>query len=219
MMIAGTDEYSWADFATECGEDTLEKIKEKLEEFKKKHGEECSEVFFNNARVMLKEAIKVHGEEKYDNDLIKMIVQEASQKHMVDVFDSTLAEDYHLELTFTVGKLRELINTLRHIPQGGLTHGMAKAVAERDRQIGEEGWTPEHDSDYADNILARAGACYAQAANYIREVREGRAVPASWPWDKSWWKPTPDDRDRELEKAAALIIAELDRRHSGREDG
>lgn len=32
-----------------------------------------------------------------------------------------------------------------------------------------------------------------------------------WPWDKSWWKPTPDDRIRELIKAGALIAAEIDR--------
>jgi hypothetical protein len=32
-----------------------------------------------------------------------------------------------------------------------------------------------------------------------------------WPWSKHWWKPTPNDRVRELVKAGALIAAEIDR--------
>jgi hypothetical protein len=42
----------------------------------------------------------------------------------------------------------------------------------------------------------------------------------AWPWDKGWWKPTPDNRIRELEKAGALIAAEIDRlqRMEGKEE-
>jgi len=36
-------------------------------------------------------------------------------------------------------------------------------------------------------------------------------VPPIWPWEKSWWKPTPNDRVKELVKAGALIAAEIDR--------
>ena len=32
-----------------------------------------------------------------------------------------------------------------------------------------------------------------------------------WPWKEAWWKPTPEDRIRELVKAGALIVAEIDR--------
>lgn len=39
----------------------------------------------------------------------------------------------------------------------------------------------------------------------------GRGAPAGWPWHPKWWKPTPDDRIRELAKAGALIAAEIDR--------
>lgn len=31
------------------------------------------------------------------------------------------------------------------------------------------------------------------------------------PWDNEWWKPSPDDRKRELVKAGALIAAAIDR--------
>lgn len=30
-----------------------------------------------------------------------------------------------------------------------------------------------------------------------------------WPWDESWWKPT--NRRRDLVKAGALILAEIER--------
>ncbi len=41
---------------------------------------------------------------------------------------------------------------------------------------------------------------------------EGRVGPMRWwPWGKSWWKPS-DDPIRDLEKAGALIAAEIDRR-------
>lgn len=35
-------------------------------------------------------------------------------------------------------------------------------------------------------------------------------LPTWWPWDESWWRPS-DDPIRNLEKAGALIAAEIDR--------
>jgi hypothetical protein len=32
-----------------------------------------------------------------------------------------------------------------------------------------------------------------------------------WPWDRAWWKPSPNNRIRDMEKAGALIAAEIDR--------
>jgi hypothetical protein len=32
-----------------------------------------------------------------------------------------------------------------------------------------------------------------------------------WPWNFKWWKPHPDNRIRDFEKAGALIAAEIDR--------
>ena len=81
--------------------------------------------------------------------------------------------------------------------------------AERERQIKEEGWSMEHD-DIANNDeqLAQAAALYA-LPECFREYEY--SVNNLWPWDKKWWKPTPDDRIRELAKAGALIAAEIDR--------
>jgi hypothetical protein len=40
-------------------------------------------------------------------------------------------------------------------------------------------------------------------------------VPREWPWDSKWWKP--GERIRELEKAGALIAAEIARLEVERE--
>lgn len=79
--------------------------------------------------------------------------------------------------------------------------GAARDVLEeRRRQVSAEGWTPEHDDQHKTGELAKAATCYASvyplAASY-------------WPWDLKWWKPS--DRRRNLVKAAALILAEIER--------
>jgi hypothetical protein len=71
---------------------------------------------------------------------------------------------------------------------------------ERQRQIEAEGWTPEHDDQHSSGELADAAACYAR----------GKQMSAVWPWDEKWWKPGPDRR-RQLVKAGALIVAEIER--------
>lgn len=81
--------------------------------------------------------------------------------------------------------------------------GVQAITAERRRQIEIEGWTPEHDAKYVDDELARAAACYAL----------GKRPPGMWPWEDKWWKP--EDATRNLEKAGALIAAEIDRLTAG----
>lgn len=76
-------------------------------------------------------------------------------------------------------------------------------AAERKRQIEQEGWSEEHDDAHKWGELAWAATCYAMPP------LDGRGL--NWPWDRKWWKPTPDDRIRELAKAGALIAAEIDR--------
>jgi hypothetical protein len=62
-----------------------------------------------------------------------------------------------------------------------------------------------------------AAAVYAMASTYrvYRMAIRGMSVEVDllrllWPWDPKWWKPTPEDRIRELEKAGALIAAAID---------
>lgn len=83
---------------------------------------------------------------------------------------------------------------------------------ERRRQIQDEGYEIEHDDQHAHGELAEAAACYATPT----DLRQPSLAfhwngPAAWPWESSAWKPSPDDRVRELVKAGALIVAEIER--------
>lgn len=91
--------------------------------------------------------------------------------------------------------------------------GIELIAEERKRQIEVEGWKPEHD-DVVNNCnqLADAAACYAMSEDARAiETFDDRVLNCVWPWQKEWWKPTPDNRIRELQKAGALIAAEIDR--------
>lgn len=100
-------------------------------------------------------------------------------------------------------------------------NGAERIVAERLRQIAEEGWTPEHDAHaHRPEELELAAACYAmppeqrgtQSACYEFEMGTHMVeVPALWPFEGCWWKPGPT-RERELEKAGALCAAAIDLR-------
>jgi hypothetical protein len=92
-------------------------------------------------------------------------------------------------------------------PLAELTAAARDVLAERRRQVQVEGWTPEHDDCYRDRDLAAAAACYATHA----ASRNGSVVhpPIIWPWNTNHWKPTTPRRD--LVKAAALILAEIER--------
>lgn len=88
--------------------------------------------------------------------------------------------------------------------------GAERIAAERKRQIDEDGenFSAAHDANWTADELALAAACYALPAR-VRD--DTRPEPEHWPWDWCWWKPTPGDRIRELERAGALIAAEIDR--------
>lgn len=102
---------------------------------------------------------------------------------------------------------------------------MGKALddiaAERKRQIEAEGWTYQHDDEHASGELARAASAYALAGSYdewgrnlfigefhaLAQTMVRRIFPSTWDW--KWWKPT--NRRRDLVKAAALLVAEIER--------
>lgn len=77
---------------------------------------------------------------------------------------------------------------------------------ERLRQKTEEGWTEEHDDRHELGEMAAAAGCYALSA---AGNPESKIVPDEWPWAGGWWKPTTARRN--LVKAGALIVAELER--------
>ncbi|KIX47713.1 hypothetical protein SY87_09800 [Burkholderia pseudomallei] len=87
-----------------------------------------------------------------------------------------------------------------------MTDAARDMLAERRRQVEAEGWTPEHDDQYQHGAIALAAACYAANAG---GVAWADPLPSFWPWMHNWWKPTTPRRD--LVKAGALILAELER--------
>lgn len=88
-----------------------------------------------------------------------------------------------------------------------LSRSARDVLAERQRQITSEGWTTEHDDVHDGAEMAHAAACYTICA----AQKDGHKAPPppAWPWDFSWWKPT--DPRRDLVKAGALILAEIER--------
>lgn len=106
--------------------------------------------------------------------------------------------------------------------------GVCRIAVERQRQIRVEGWTPEHDDLHRDSSIAWAAVCYAAPSLVYRKAEGANMVTFSdpWPWEKTWDKrklhgnvALPNDplhlnrseRIRQLEKAGALIAAEIDR--------
>lgn len=92
--------------------------------------------------------------------------------------------------------------------------GIELIAEERQRQIEKEGWTEEHDSEHPQDTMALAAVCYAIPSTlreYVYNPSTKEHIPEFWPWSRDWWKPTPNDRVRELVKAGALIAAEIDR--------
>ena len=103
----------------------------------------------------------------------------------------------------------------------GSATAMMDVIDERLRQQSVEGWSLEHDDAHSSGEMAAAAATYAysttlsdrhrQYVSGIYSIDNSVTLRELWPasWDKIWWKPT--DRRRDLVKAAALLIAEIER--------
>lgn len=111
--------------------------------------------------------------------------------------------------------------------------GTERITAERQRQIEKEGFHAGHDDcEHGPDDLALAAVCYAlppeergkKTVPHHYEITGGgrymddsaaypvgeTVVPILWPFDGCYWKPST--RERDFEKAGALIAAELDLR-------
>lgn len=109
------------------------------------------------------------------------------------------------------GKLIALANTCTLLLSAPASRDV---LAERRRQVEAEGWTLEHDDAHSSGEMARAAAAYTFGVSELGgAVRCGKhSLPwrtKIWPWDRKWWKPS--SRRHNLVKAAALLIAEIER--------
>ncbi len=80
-------------------------------------------------------------------------------------------------------------------------------LAERQRQIDVEGWTPKHDDEHYDGALSAAAACYLMHKNSRNPFKKDWFP--FWPWGDTYWKPKSEREN--LVRAGALIIAEIER--------
>ena len=90
--------------------------------------------------------------------------------------------------------------------------GVIKEIKdERKRQEKIEEFDYYHDEQWEHFELAAAASCYAGHASISSEARKENVgnTPDNWPWGPQWWKPS--NRRRDLVKAAALIVAEIER--------
>lgn len=120
-------------------------------------------------------------------------------------FDPPLSTNVSIALIFTVisivrGYLMRRLFEALHIRRP-LSPFMQACIAERYRQIEQEGWSPDHDDGHYTGELAMAGSFYARHAGM-----PAGEPPHGWPWSAHWWKPAGFRRD--IVKACALIIAE-----------
>ena len=104
-----------------------------------------------------------------------------------------------------------------------MSQAMTDVFNERFRQLDEEGFSHQHDDDNVNGELAKAAASYACSAAvssdaldaiagvHIDHATSHLSAPPTWPqqWDKAWWKPKT--RRRDLVRAGALILAEIER--------
>lgn len=136
---------------------------------------------------------------------------EAALQAFIDRFDPGGAgcTDAH-DACFAIDRM---VDRIRAFPS---SRAWADVAEERGRQVAGEGFDAAHDDKHTDGELAKAAACYAVGNTgmaYKRGVPSAARLEARigqlWPWALEWWKPK--DRRRDLVRAGALILAEIER--------
>lgn len=144
--------------------------------------------------------------------LEKALAGEKQWREVVDAFCADDA-DWH-KLTNSNNELIALLSQalckqddrIAELESRTVTAAASDVLAERQRQVTAEGWTAGHDDEYEHGELADAAGCYALSSELFDCAGE---PPRPWPWPDEWWKPT--NRRRDLVKAGALILAEIER--------
>jgi hypothetical protein len=114
--------------------------------------------------------------------------------------------------------------------QKARAHGTDLIAAERKRQIEDKGYTPEHDHQHTNGEMSLVAALLASPELLYRQMPGEGSPKFTDPWPESWdrrWDKRPyldkngrpnhdvhigtQERIQQLEKAGALIAAEIDR--------
>jgi Lar family restriction alleviation protein len=144
----------------------------------------------------------------------------AMERHMFAPHELPLSAELHAKYLDNARGVIAAISALSAtpVPEGWRTIA-DEIAAERKRQIEQEGWTAEHDDEHVRGEMALAAACYAagtavdQAERAVMDTFGDSGTPfrikKMWPWSPEWWKPK--NRRRDLVRAGALIVAEIER--------
>lgn len=90
------------------------------------------------------------------------------------------------------------------------TPALRDVAAERLRQVSVEGYKPERDDCYTSGEMAQAAGAYAIYSTFERDGSSLSMAAANlFPWDMVHWKAV--DHRRNLVKAGAMILAEIER--------
>ncbi|MCR2775520.1 ead/Ea22-like family protein [Enterobacter kobei] len=125
---------------------------------------------------------------------------------LMSLKDTNMLAQLALHSQALLDELEAAEKRIAELEGGAFNPAILDVVAERQRQKTIEGWTPEHDDEHCNGELAMAAVCYI---NETGTVNRNGGKPWGWPWDASWWKPNA--RRRNLVKAGALILAEIER--------
>ncbi|MDD8319140.1 hypothetical protein LAW57_03570 [Escherichia coli] len=134
-------------------------------------------------------------------DVVLTAYQEACHEGIVNWEAAVSLSEENVELK---RKLYAAENQIAELEARTFNPAILDVIAERQRQKAVEGWTSEHDDKYGKSQLLWASSCYV-----LNAIHPFNRIPFGWPWTPEWWKPTNPRRD--MVKAGALILAEIER--------
>ncbi|WP_240921577.1 hypothetical protein [Acinetobacter sp. SA01] len=125
------------------------------------------------------------------------------------------AQERQDNLNREIDELKDQLAKAQAVPE---CSAIKDVIGERQRQISHEFYSTEHDDEYKSNELLRAAVCYAEnvlSRGWVHRsspnsgIYQSEEAPDFWPWDLDFWKPKSPRKD--LVRAAALLIAEIER--------
>ena len=138
-------------------------------------------------------------------DFIAARREEVIQSEAVGGDTGTLPDEARQLVEDAIDLELRLEAVVDHVLAQSATPAARDVLAERRRQVEVKGRSAERDDHYAGSELAVAAGCYAIWGETLPRSRP----PTLWPFHRDWWKPTT--RRRNLVKAAALLLAEIER--------
>ncbi|WP_312966710.1 hypothetical protein [Acinetobacter gerneri] len=155
---------------------------------------------------------------------IQNFINEFKHTFVYDLLSQTLTDDQLFAYTEDNGQVIWFKEQMRQIWKFAKSQAVPEVAAinevisERKRQITQEYYSTDHDDEYQQNELLRAAVSYAENvvsrgwvynSTFGPDVYQSEEAPDLWPWDLDFWKPKNPRRD--LVRAAALIIAEIEK--------